>query len=592
MKTKHLALCLILSLSAGAALGGGQPISMIFSDTDVSQALKAISVRTHVNIIYAGKEKIPVTVNVKVDTPEEAIRSVASSSGLIYREVNGIFVVASSKDMKQALEPYAHTVEFRVNPGKADELAAKLADSVPYATFRSFGGKVSMTGVVDDIRLVRRILADYDSDLEARNYTSEVVALRYAKPLDISPVLASLYPDMKTTPTGGESGGSIALQGSEADVQAATKALARMDRAPEGQDPSDLVFRVYLLKYVSGPEIVDFLKKAMPEVQAITGPEQYQTPRPQFSPLSASLGGGASALLSGGGSGGGEGGGAGGASGGAAGQQGGATGGIGGTGTIRKPGDKAKAIVLRGPQLLVEQAYELISKLDVKPIQVMIECRVMETSPSFAENLGLDWNLTNTQTVTEGAPGASGIGFGTFTRTTPLSFSATLNATITKGEAKILADPKVQASDNSDAFIFVGDTVQVAVTSVGALGAQTVTPLAFPILTIRPRVSPDGTITMHVNPVVSTITGYGTGGLPNTSSREAETTAIVKDGETIAIGGLISDQFTRTIDEVPFLSQLPLIGELFKNRNTTHNKEDIIVTLTPHIVRDPEGGSK
>jgi type II secretory pathway component GspD/PulD (secretin) len=76
--------------------------------------------------------------------------------------------------------------------------------------------------------------------------------------------------------------------------------------------------------------------------------------------------------------------------------------------------------------------------------------------------------------------------------------------------------------------------------------------------------------------------------LPQTSSREAETTIIVKDGQTVGIGGLIRDEFRKTITEVPFLSKLPVIGELFRYRSTTKNRTDIIVTITPRIIPDPE----
>ena len=164
-----------------------------------------------------------------------------------------------------------------------------------------------------------------------------------------------------------------------------------------------------------------------------------------------------------------------------------------------------------------------------------------------------------------------------------------LKAQTTTGEAKILANPKVQVMDNDGASIFVGDTLRVQVAQAGALGAQTVEIKEFPvgiILLINPRINADGNITMHVNPVVSSISAIGPNGLPQTSSREAETTVMVKDGETIVLGGLIRDEYSKVISEIPILSKLPIVGELFKNRSSSKKRKDVIVTITPHIVPD------
>ncbi|HWD38202.1 MAG TPA: secretin N-terminal domain-containing protein [Fimbriimonas sp.] len=585
MKTKLTVLLLILMCcwQPGYALDNG--ISMMFSDTDVAQVLKAVSVRTKANIVYSGKEKIKVSLNAKVETTEDAIKSVTSAAGLVYRKVNDTYIVASATDMRQALAPYAYTVTFNPGEASAEDVAEKLQAAVPYATITAVGSKITMTGVMEDIRQVRVYIEEYRAEVQANHPVSEVVPLQYAKAADLAPFVSGLFPRVKISSMAGDKAGAVGLSGPELDVAQAKQAIAKLDQPSDGSE--DVIFKLYELKYASGPEVVEFIKKAIPSVEAVSAPEIYSTPRPRFNPLSASLGGGASAFFNQGGS----------SSNGSGGLGQNGSQGMSGGMQVQpaKPGDKSKAVVLKGRKPDIEQALQLLATLDVKPIQVVVECKVLEVSPSFKESLGLDWNLTNTQTLTEGAPGAGGIGFGRFTRTTPLSFSTTLNAGITKGEAKILADPRIQASDNEDAFIFVGDTVRIAIPTVGVFGAQGVTPLEFPIgiiLTIRPRVSADGSITMHVNPVVSTITSINNDGLPQTASREAETTAVVRDGETMAIGGLIRDDYSRTIKEIPILSKIPFLGELFRNRTTTHNKVDVIVTLTPHIVHDTDGSSK
>ena len=93
---------------------------------------------------------------------------------------------------------------------------------------------------------------------------------------------------------------------------------------------------------------------------------------------------------------------------------------------------------------------------------------------------------------------------------------------------------------------------------------------------------------MHVNPVISSVSSIDANGIPQTAAREADTTVIVRDGETVVLGGLIQDQESVTTSAVPGLSQLPLLGQLFKSRNKSHSRTDIVVSLTTHIVKDKE----
>ena len=90
---------------------------------------------------------------------------------------------------------------------------------------------------------------------------------------------------------------------------------------------------------------------------------------------------------------------------------------------------------------------------------------------------------------------------------------------------------------------------------------------------------------MLVHPVVSTITSTNSDGIPQTQSREAETTVMVNDGETMVIGGLIQDEMTKEVDSIPFLSKIPLIGELFKNRTRDHSHTEVMVFITPHLLK-------
>ena len=94
-----------------------------------------------------------------------------------------------------------------------------------------------------------------------------------------------------------------------------------------------------------------------------------------------------------------------------------------------------------------------------------------------------------------------------------------------------------------------------------------------------------GMVMMNINPIIQTLNGI-TNGLPQTSSREARTSLIVKDGETVVIGGLIRYEDTRTMIKVPIVGDIPIIGQLFRHTNTDHRRSNVIVTITPHILPD------
>ena len=168
------------------------------------------------------------------------------------------------------------------------------------------------------------------------------------------------------------------------------------------------------------------------------------------------------------------------------------------------------------------------------------------------------------------------------------NFDATLNTLVQNRTAKILAEPKIQVIDGEDASIFIGDTFRYRVLSSITTGGQQVfdvreVPVGI-VLLCRPRVNSDGLVTLKVNPVVSTITSFfGPERIPQTASREANSTIRVRDGETIAIGGLIRDEDRVSITKVPILGSLPLVGQLFRNNFHQKRRTDVTIFLTTRL---------
>jgi type II secretory pathway component GspD/PulD (secretin) len=549
----------------------------------------AISMRTGANIVYANKTKTTITLKLSVNTAEEAVRSVTSAAGLAYKKVGTIYVVTSPTGMRDALVPYTHTTTYAVEPGTADLIVQRLQADMPYVTAQANGDRVLLNAVNEDVPEAISIIRSYHAPLVQRNVRS-VVMLHNVAAQEVAPLIKGLYPTLTvsntearnldnannagagaaTSSSGGASGapttggtnparwlpvshGAIGLFGPEDMVEEAKKTLDFLDIAPESTITERIIADVYNLKYLSAPSAVDFLRKAAPEIDAVFGPEQISPPRAIFSPLST---------------------------------------------------ERAKSIVLKGKRADVENALKLISDLDVKPRQCIVEVNVLETSPTDAEQLGLGYTFSPISFYqipagaalaaatgggyTIGSPTSRPVGIGQVSMS-PMNFQTVLSALVTHEKAKILAKPTLQVVDNDQASVFIGNTISVELSSATSLGGTTQSIASFPvgiILLVSPKISPDGTVTMHVNPVISSVSSVDSNGIPQTSAREADTTLILKDGETMVLGGLIQDQESTTISQVPYLSQLPIIGQLFRNRNYSRVREDIVVSITAHIVKE------
>jgi type IV pilus assembly protein PilQ len=282
-------------------------------------------------------------------------------------------------------------------------------------------------------------------------------------------------------------------------------------------------------------------------------------------------------------------------------------------------------------------AERLIAELDVKPHQVLIEAKLVEISDSDQLQLGVQWeysnfnlvnppsgdkqnmlgfrNYTEGTTVPEGelgfgqniagedfvvnskGPGArgtgvslpgpkeAGISFGFINNTDLLT--ATLNALTTQNKAKNLSDPKIVTINNKEAKIQSVQRIPYStVTQNGTSTTQSITYIdAGVILTVTPTINADDRIRLRVKPEVS-IPKSTAGIAPTVDTRNAETEVVIRDGETLVIGGLITDLVSKDVSKVPLLGDLPLIGTFFRSTTDKKNRLELLVFITPRIIRD------
>jgi type IV pilus assembly protein PilQ len=270
----------------------------------------------------------------------------------------------------------------------------------------------------------------------------------------------------------------------------------------------------------------------------------------------------------------------------------------------------------------VEEVVSLIKLLD-KPIpQIMIEARIVEASTSFNRDLGIQWGgrfqadaargnptglvFPNSVDVTGGptmgvppsgngqflvnmpaaaGPGGGGaIGFRFGSLSKALNLDLVLSALESTGEGKIISSPRVSALDNKEAKISSGQSIPYSTTSAG--GTQTSFIDASLSLTVTPHATPDNKIFMKINASKNepgSITGAG--GQPSISKNEATTEILLSDGETAVIGGIITTRRTTNYQKVPFFGDLPFIGWLFKKQTTDDRKSELLIFITPRVVK-------
>ena len=217
-----------------------------------------------------------------------------------------------------------------------------------------------------------------------------------------------------------------------------------------------------------------------------------------------------------------------------------------------------------------------------------------------------------TQTPTETAPDLFDVGraFGLRSNVVPLprggffgivsdnrNFAAVLNAAADKNKLKVLSAPHLMTADNHEAHILVGREVPIVTTQTTADVAVRGTSSLLQniqyrdtgvIVTLLPHVNSEGLVNMNIRQEVSqiedrTITGITS---PTFLTRETETTVVVQSGETIVISGIIDDQVTHTRTGVPFLMDVPVLGQMFRLEHDQTTRVELIVLLTPHVIRD------
>jgi len=262
------------------------------------------------------------------------------------------------------------------------------------------------------------------------------------------------------------------------------------------------------------------------------------------------------------------------------------------------PDAVTNALLIRATARDAELMRQAITELDIRPLQVLIEVVIVEARRDRQMAWGLDLSLPTTG-VGSGNTTASatqqGGGLGDFVlrvmRIGKGDVDAVLRAGVSNGDVSILSRPVLLAANNQVSRMLVGSQrpfIQVS------RSLPTETPTRDQVvqyrdvgtrLTVRPTISGDGYVTLEVTQEVNAATSETAFDAPVISTREFTTQVLVRDSQTVVLGGLVDKQDDVTGGGIPILSELPLIGGLFGRRGTRSAATELFVFLTPRVLR-------
>jgi len=265
--------------------------------------------------------------------------------------------------------------------------------------------------------------------------------------------------------------------------------------------------------------------------------------------------------------------------------------------------EKLNLVIMRDTPEAVRVAEQLVALQDMAEPEVMLEVEVMEVSTNRLLNLGIQYP----DQFSYGIKGAAGPGTATLAElrgsTSNLIQFATNNPALIvnlkeqDGSTNLLANPRIRVKNREKAKIHIGDRVPVITTTSGSSGfvSESVSYLDVGLkLDVEPMVYLENEVGIKVGLEVSNIVKEVTGAASSNSStltyqigtRNANTVLRLRDGETQILAGLISDEDRKSANKVPGLGDFPLLGRLFSSHNDTKNKTEIVLLITPHVVRN------
>lgn len=276
---------------------------------------------------------------------------------------------------------------------------------------------------------------------------------------------------------------------------------------------------------------------------------------------------------------------------------------------------RTNTVIVNDTATKIEQIKKMLDQLDVPVKQVMIEARIVRASTDFSKSLGVKWGFLSNKGTTVASntenlwtmhnnkyagtsdtinnnlnvdlgstvANSSSIAFGLLNTADSL-LTLELSALQADGLGEVVSTPKVMTGDKQEATIRSGVKIPYQTSSANT-GTTTSFQDAVIELKVVPSITPEGSVQMKLNiskDTIGTLTDAGYA----IDTNKLDTNVLVNNGETVVLGGLYEDQSSNEVNKVPFFGDLPVVGNLFKNRTKTQTKRELLIFITPRIVND------
>lgn len=537
-------------------------VSLNFLGADINDVLKALSLQSGKNIVANKDVKGEITVSLNEVTIKEALDYVARLSGYGYKLENGVYLIAS-KDVLRSMSAdgtSTSTTELvKLTYANSEDIIALVKAQFPDVQISKIG--VDLTGPVavrakagqttlglqnsllvligpdESVRLAKDLIVKFEDafKVETIESTKALYRIKHVDAVDLANTLAALVPGIAINylPTEG-----FDLTGPKSIEVSTFGSAVSMDNSDKQTK-----------NIAAGQASVDSVGNISANDAAVNT-----------------------------------------------------------SSTVGKIGDKKRpqGLIISGREDDVLKALELAEEYDTKSPMINIEAKVTSINKTAAQKLGLKWDWSGfsfTELIElvslppTDAAGAPLSGFDPVTRPTdkyvrsPMTVVGLLDALATDGNARVLAAPNLLCLEGKPGVFFVGDEVtyiqRIETTPTGQ-NITTDTKQVGVQLRVVGDVSPDGYITLNLHPEVSVLKLTVDQGisLPLVSRRFTDHIVRVKNGDTIAIGGLIRSDEIHDLNKVPILGDLPFLGKLFQHKSKSTSETEVVMFITARVVQD------
>ena len=586
---RSLSLFILLLVGAGVNTADAVEYSASFKNADINEFINIVGKNLKKTIILDPAVKGSINVR-SYDLLNEKqyyqfFLNVLEVYGFAAVEINtGVIKVIKAKDAKVAAIPVVDDglrfsgdeMVTRVVP-VANVSVRELAPLLRQLNDNAGGGNVvhydpaNVIMITGRAAVVNRLVEIIQRVDKAGDQEVDIIKLKFASALEMVNVINSIQGPttskssssniLKPLIVADERTNSVVISGEPKARARIVKLIASLD----GELQNNGNTRVFYLKYANAKEVVDVLKGVSSTIESAT--DGKGSVNSQSSSLSI------------------------------------------------EAHEGTNSIVVSAQPALMSSLSSIIRQLDIRRAQVLVEAIIVEISESDGINLSAQWGSTvggtqfNDNGVTTGELAAAAYGLeedddfgyaasalasvaGGIIGITDSNWALVLQALSTSTSSNILATPSITTLDNQEASFIVGDEVPVLTGSTSSSNNanpfQTIERKEIGIkLKVTPQINEGNAVQMLIEQEVSTIKGQTSVDIIF-ATRAVKTTVLAKSGETVIIGGLIDEYVNETVDKVPLLGDIPLLGYLFKSTKSSTEKRNLMIFIRATIIRDDQ----